>query len=524
MDSWQRYSQHLVRYADLGLSLDISQMHFPEGYVEAKSDACAKAYTYMRELEAGAVANVDEDRMVGHYWLRDASLAPEKDNQDEEIRDYIGSCNQAILDFAKETHASAKLTHLLVIGIGGSALGPQLIAHALGSDRDAMQVAFLDNTDPDGHARMLGELPLKTTLSLVISKSGGTKETANSMEAAQIAYAAAGLTFAEHAAAVTGVGSKLDKVAKEAGWLKRFAMTGWVGGRTSVTSVVGLLPMALQGLDITAFLEGARLMDAHTRSEDTSDNAAMLMALMWHFAGDGVGKKDMVILPYKDRLTLMAKYLQQLIMESLGKEHDLDGKVVEQGIAVYGNKGSTDQHAYVQQLRDGVNNFFATFIEVRESFTDGRRESSQAGDYLQGFLRGTRRAIADKKRPSMTLSLANVDARSVGALIALFERAVGYYAAIVNINAYHQPGVEAGKVAAEAFMAFLQQTRAYLQTSPGKAFTADDILPHLKPAASGETATAEEVYHSLIHMAHNDPGVSLAEGKAPREDTFTFQG
>jgi glucose-6-phosphate isomerase len=300
-------------------------------------------------------------------------------------------------------------------------------------------------------------------------------------------------------------------------------MTGWVGGRTSVTSVVGLLPMALQGLDITAFLEGARLMDAHTRKEDTSGNAAMLMALMWHFAGDGVGKKDMVILPYKDRLTLMAKYLQQLIMESLGKEHDLDGKVVEQGIAVYGNKGSTDQHAYVQQLRDGVNNFFATFIEVRESFTDGLREPSRAGDYLQGFLRGTRRALTDKKRPSMTLSLSNVDARSVGAFIALFERAVGYYAALVNINAYHQPGVEAGKVAAEAFIAFLQQTRAYLQAAPGKAFTADEILPHLKPTDSGETATAEEVYHSLIHMAHNDPGVSLTEGKTPQEDTFTYQ-
>ncbi len=522
--SWQRFSQHLVRYADLGVSLDISQMHFPKGYIEAQSTACAKAFEYMRDLEAGAVANVDEDRMVGHYWLRDASLAPEKDNLGEEIRSYIGSCNQSILEFAKETHASGKFTHLLVIGIGGSALGPQLIADALGSDADAMHVEFLDNTDPDGYARVLGNLSLDRTLSLVISKSGGTKETANGMEAAQAAYTAAGLKFEEHAAAVTGVGSKLDKIAKEAGWLKRFAMTGWVGGRTSVTSVVGLLPMALQGLDINAFLEGARLMDAHTRSDETADNAAMLMALMWHFAGDGVGKKDMVILPYKDRLSLMAKYLQQLIMESLGKEHDLDGKIVEQGIAVYGNKGSTDQHAYVQQLRDGVNNFFATFIEVRESFTDGRREASRAGDYLQGFLRGTRRALSDKKRPSMTLSLSNVDARSVGALIALFERTVGYYAVFVNVNAYHQPGVEAGKVAAEAFIAFLQQTRAHLQASPGKAFAADDILPHLEPTDSGETATAEEVYHSLIHIAHNDPDVTFAQGDTPQEDTFTYQG
>ncbi len=98
----------------------------------------------------------------------------------------------------------------------------------------------------------------------------------------------------------------------------------------------------------------------------------MLLALMWFHATGGTGAKDMVILPYKDRLVLLSKYLQQLVMESLGKELDLDGKKVHQGIAVYGNKGSTDQHAYVQQLRDGVPNFYATFIEVRQG-PPGRR-------------------------------------------------------------------------------------------------------------------------------------------------------
>src|SRR5258705_11097142 len=99
-----------------------------------------------------------------------------------------------------------------------------------------------------------------------------------------------------------------------------------------------------------------------TRVDVGDQNAAMLLALMWFYAGEGQGEKDMVILPYKDRLALFAKYLQQLVMESLGKEKDLDGKIVHQGIAVYGNKGSTDQHAYVQQLRYGVLNFFVTFI------------------------------------------------------------------------------------------------------------------------------------------------------------------
>ena len=192
----------------------------------------------------------------------------------------------------------------------------------------------------------------------------------------------------------------------------------------------------------------------------------MLLALMWHYAGNGRGEKDMVILPYKDRLMLFSKYLQQLVMESLGKEIDLDGKVVHQGIAVYGNKGSTDQHAYVQQLRDGVPNFFVTFIEVRQG--SGRRsrfeveEGVTSGDYLQGFLRGTRSALYESGRESITLTIPEVNAFTVGALIALYERAVGFYASLVNINAYHQPGVEAGKKAATRILELQQRVQEIL--------------------------------------------------------------
>src|SRR5213079_884057 len=133
------------------------------------------------------------------------------------------------------------------------------------------------------------------------------------------------------------------------------------------------------------FLSGAAAMDAKTRAPEAEQNAAMLLALMWFYAGNGRGEKDMVILPYKDRLMLFSKYLQQLVMESLGKEKDLDGNVVHQGIAVYGNKGSTDQHAYVQQLRDGVLNFFVTFIEVQKDRTAPPvkvENDFSSGDYL----------------------------------------------------------------------------------------------------------------------------------------------
>src|SRR5213079_1302521 len=207
---------------------------------------------------------------------------------------------------------------------------------------------------------------LADTLTVVISKSGGTKETRNGMVEAAARFTGLQFDFPKNAVAVTGIGSDLDRHAEKNGWLTRFPMHDWVGGRTSVMSAVGLVPAALEGFDIDQFLAGAAAMDEKTRGIEVPQNAAMLLALMWHYAGEGRGKKDMVILPYKDRLMLFSKYLQQLVMESLGKEKDLEGNIVHQGIAVYGNKGSTDQHAYVQQLRDGVPNFFATFVEVEK--------------------------------------------------------------------------------------------------------------------------------------------------------------
>ena len=218
---------------------------------------------------------------------------------------------------------------------------------------------------------------------------------------------------------------------------------------------MGLVPAALQGVDIRAMLEGAKEMDDATRVPDVKNNPAALFAMAWYFSGNGRGEKDMVVLPYKDSLLLFSRYLQQLVMESLGKEKDLDGNVVHQGIAVYGNKGSTDQHAYVQQLREGVPNFFATLIEVLEDRNGPSPEIDPgvtAGDYLSGFLQGTRQALYENHRDSITVTIPQVNPRTVGALIALYERAVGLYASLVNVNAYHQPGVEAGKKAAAVIL------------------------------------------------------------------------
>jgi glucose-6-phosphate isomerase len=517
LELWNRYKTYLCTTESVGLTLDISRMNFGADFFERMGGPIARAFDAMDALEKGAIANPDEQRMVGHYWLRAPELAPTPT-----LGRAIVETLKSIHEFADRVHQGALTSEkgsafqlLLVVGIGGSALGPQLAAEALGSAHDRMQVYFLDNTDPDGFDRTLSRIGarLTETLTLVVSKSGGTKETRNAMLETRRAYERLGLKFERHAVAITGEGSELDALASREGWLARFPMWDWVGGRTSQLSAVGLLPARLQGLDVDGLLDGARAMDLATRDRDVRKNPAALLALMWHHAGDGRGKKDMVVLPYKDRLLLLSKYLQQLVMESLGKEKDLAGNVVNQGIAVYGNKGSTDQHAYVQQLREGIDNFFATFIEVKQDRAGPSLQvepNITSGDYLLGFLLGTRRALSDNGRESITITVRDAGPRTLGALIALFERAVGLYASLVGINAYHQPGVEAGKKAAAAVLSQQLALLATLDTNKTPR-TAEELASAIDAPDDVET-----VFHVLEHLAENpDHGVKRHPGATP---------
>ena len=520
---WQRFQQYYTEYPTLGLALDLSRMNFSAEFLLQMRVPLENAFIAMAELEKGGIANPSEHRMVGHYWLRRPEIAPTAS-----IGTEITQTLAAIKEFAARVHAgtvhgaAGPFRHLLIIGIGGSALGPQFVARALGQPgQDKLAVHFFDNTDPDGMDQVLAELAgaLGQTLAVVISKSGGTKETRNGMLEAQAAYAAAGFKFSDHAVAVTGALSELDKYATANAWLYRFPMWDWVGGRTSELSAVGLLPAALQGFDIDALLAGARACDEVTRQPFLVKNPAAQLALMWYYIGDGKGTKNMVLLPYKDRLELFAKYTQQLVMESLGKAQDRDGNIVHQGIAVFGNKGATDQHSYVQQLRDGVLNFFVTFIEVLQD----RRQPSlavetnvTAGDYLSGFFLGTRRALYESGRESITLTLQTVSPFSVGVLIALFERAVGLYASLIRINAYDQPGVEAGKKAAAAVIELQHKVLAYLTEKAGHALTSAQVASGI-----GAHDDFETVFKICEHLAANpDKGIRRIAGGTPFQAAY----
>ncbi len=527
-EAFDRFCAHFFWEPSLGLALDVSRIQFEPGFFQAMEPEIQRAFSEMAGLERGVIANADEKRMVGHYWLRAPELAPQP-----ALREAIETTNARVMAFAKAVHEGtiaaengANFRRVLLIGIGGSALGPELVSAALGTKDDKAKMFFFNNTDPDGFDKTLDAIGsgLSETLTVVVSKSGGTKETRNGMLEAKAAYERAGLTFGKHAVAVTGEGSELDKYAVEQGFLERFPMWDWVGGRTSETSAVGLLPAALQGIDVGAFLEGARAMDVVTRRRETKRNPAALLALAWFSATGGVGRKDMVLLPYKDRLELTSRYLQQLVMESLGKWLDRDGNEVGQGIAVYGNKGSTDQHAYVQQLRDGLNNFFVTFIEVLRDREAGRptvevEPDTTAGDYLSGFLQGTRKALSDQGRESLTLTIEEVNARSIGMLIALYERAVGLYASLVNVNAYHQPGVEAGKKAAQAVLDVQARVLAALRAGPGREHS-------LREVATAAGADLETTLHVLWHLAANPERRVVrvvADGKSVVEAAYVWK-
>ncbi|MCS6913836.1 MAG: glucose-6-phosphate isomerase [Myxococcales bacterium] len=500
----------LICEEDPPFCLDVTDMGLPDDLVPRLAPQLAQAFARMAELEAGAIANPDEGRRVGHYWLRAPERAPEP-----ALQQAIVAVQARIGDFAARVRrgeiqpAGRPLRELLLVGIGGSALGPQLLATALADDAGPLRPHFLDNTDPDGIDRILGRIAagagLAATLVVVTSKSGSTPETRNGQLEVAAALRRAGLEPARHLVAITGEGSPLERQARQEGWLATFPMWDWVGGRTSVMSAVGLLPAALLGLDVQALLAGARQMDELTRRPEATRNPAALLALCWLHAKE-TGRRDMVVLPYKDRLELFPRYLQQLVMESLGKELDLSGRRVLEGLAVYGNKGSTDQHAYVQQLRDGLDQAFVTFIEVlrdRQGPSLFVEPEVTSGDYLLGFLLGTRAALRERGRPSLTLTVPDVSARSLGMLIALFERAVGLYAFLVGINAYHQPGVEAGKRAAAAVLALQRRLLAALSDEPE---TAGELAARI---GEPDVRTAAAV---LRHLAANDRIVLVSPG------------
>lgn len=458
MSCFERKNKYTITDGKSGFSLNISGMNFTDGDIAGMKGAFEKAYVEMGRIEAGEIKNPDENRKVTHFTDRISYASSPLFKDVEEFA-------RAIRKGAIKGSTGKKFEYAVINGIGGSALGPQLMQFAIkgpyanelsASKRKGLKIYFLDNTDTAGLSDVLNVIDLEKALIVHISKSGGTQETKNNMFAMEQEYAKAGIDFAKHSCAITMKDSSLDKYSRSKNWLKVLEMAESIGGRTSETSIVGHLPAALTGINFKNFIKGACEMDKLTRKKDFSKNPAYMLSAMWYIAGKGKGDRNMVIVPYSDRLVLLSRYMQQLVMESLGKEFDLDGKLVNQGLNVFGNKGGTDAHAFIQQLNDGRDDFFVTFIEVfKDPMAVQIDKGITMGDFLHGFQAGLANALKSKGRQVIEMSIPEVNEFTLGMLIALYERAVAVYAEYIHINAFHQPGVQAYKLASKSVIDLL---------------------------------------------------------------------
>ncbi len=371
-----------------------------------------------------------------------------------------------------------KTNNLIVLGIGGSALGNIALQAALNpstynllnrKQRNGPRLFVLDNVDPHlvhqtFEAVRAIDPGFRQTVVNVISKSGETAETAAQfLIARELLKDALGDTYAQHIVAVTDpVKGTMRSICDAEGYATLPVPEG-VGGRFSVLSPVGLFSAAMCNIDIDALLDGAAEMDQRCSNVDALKNpAAVLAYVLMEFTRRGKGNH--VMMPYCNALYLLADWFRQLWAESLGKRYDRDGREVYAGATPIKALGATDQHSQVQLYREGPNDKVFGFLEV-ETFeqdvtipadldVDALRylQGSTLGTLLNAEKRATEYALVESQRPNFTIRFPRLNAHSVGQFIQLWEIVTAYAGLMLNIDAYDQPAVETGKVATFGLM------------------------------------------------------------------------
>ncbi len=360
--------------------------------------------------------------------------------------------------------------NVVILGIGGSALGSRTIREALlgplwnqggMEERDHFpRLYVLDNVDPGTVSEVLDRLDLRRTLFNVVSKSGSTAETmAQYLVVAQRLRSVVGEESARgHFLFTTGSDQGALRRIAEAEEIPTLPVPENVGGRFSVLSPVGLLPAAVVGIEIRELLEGAAEIDERCRTPDLRENPAGLLATLLHHADTELGAGIHVLMPYADRLRTLALWHQQLWAESLGKAEDREGRSVHVGPTPLPALGATDQHSQVQLFMEGPRDKVVMFLAVRSPEAAVPIPDLHPGIPQMGYLgghtlaelldaerRATTEALRRRGRLNMTLEIETLDARTLGALFMLFEIATVYAGALYGVNPLNQPGVELGK-------------------------------------------------------------------------------
>jgi glucose-6-phosphate isomerase len=357
------------------------------------------------------------------------------------------------------------LHDVLVLGIGGSSLGARAIHQALRGPLELAGIAkaegprlhFPDNSDPWLLAALLDALDPAHTVALVVSKSGGTVETAAQLLVIEdwLSKQLDARAVQQRIVAITDPkAGPLRANADERGWAT-LAVPPNVGGRFSLLSPVGLLPAALGGVDVDALLDGASAMADACRATELRKNPAGTLAAVHVLQHRLRGRGTHVMMPYSDQLRPFAAWYVQLWAESLGKRSDLEGRVVERGPTAIAAVGATDQHAQMQLFMEGPRDKLLTFVRVEKPTRDLVIPHSKGptaylgGTTLHHLLdaerQGTTQALASDGRPSLTISLPSIDAAALGALFFLYEAATAFAGELYGVHTFDQPGVEHGK-------------------------------------------------------------------------------
>ena len=382
--------------------------------------------------------------------------------------------DKSLLDQVTKFSAAArgKYDDVVILGIGGSALGPIALRTSLRPsgwnmlDEKARhgfpRLHVLDNVDPETIAALLGRLAFARTLFIVTSKSGGTAETMAQFLIVHDRIKSAGLDVTKQMVFVTDPKQGALRPLAERLEVPALDIPANVGGRFSVLTAVGTLPAALIGIDVKALLTGAGAMAKRCDTPDLATNPAGVYAMLQWLADTQLRKAIAVFMPYSDPLRDFASWFVQLWAESLGKKR-ADGTSV--GSTPLAALGATDQHAQVQLFMEGPADKTVTFVSVKERATDVRMPPAFPDVKELGYLAGhslaelidieqraTAGALAKRARPNMTIHLDLVDPGHVGELMMFLEMATAYAGQLYGIDAFNQPGVELGKQFAYALL------------------------------------------------------------------------
>ena len=369
-----------------------------------------------------------------------------------------------------------KFKNLVVVGIGGSALGNIAIHTALNhpfhnilTDQERKgfpRVFVLDNVDPDRFSGLLDIVKPEETLFNFITKSGTTVETmAQFLIIVKRLRDKLGRDYKEHIITTTdSEKGTLREITRREGF-RSFDIPSGVGGRYSVLTPVGLFSAAMSGVDIEALLDGAVFMDKVCKSDNLWENPVLMSAALYYLSHTKKGKNILVMMPYSNALGGVADWFCQLWAESLGKKFSLNNEVVHTGSTPVRAIGVVDQHSQLQLYMEGPYDKMVIFLAIKRfskevSVVSGNDVESDLV-YLKGHslnnvmeaeFEGTRLALTEHNRPNCTITLDELSAFTLGQLFYLFELQTAYGGKFYNVNAFDQPGVEAGKINAFAML------------------------------------------------------------------------